>query len=358
MNFWFFTRLVSVTVAALLIVAAWQSFPLVSGILLGRFAEPRTVAPRGDLAASEESAIAIFENARDSVVFITTEERMVDLWTRSVYDVPSGSGSGFVWDGFGHAVTNNHVIAGASRAIVRLADGRGFPARLVGRAPEHDLAVLHIGIGAGRPAPISVGTIKDLRVGQNVFAIGNPFGLDWTMTTGIVSALNRELPGDDDLPIRGLIQTDAAINPGNSGGPLLDSAGRLLGVNTAIFSPSGGSAGIGFAVPVDTVNRVVPQLIARGRYAPPRLGIRFDPQVDAALARNGTPGVLVLAIDPEGVHLAPPPAHDIHCENTGNIGSNKKNAGLTGIFGKATIQAFRVIAFAIRSISPTDLKIA
>lgn len=144
-----------------------------------------------------------------------------------------------------------------------------------------------------------MGTSKELRVGQNVFAIGNPFGPDWTMTTGIVSALNRELPGDGDLPIRGLFQTDAAINPGNSGGPL-DSAGRLIGVNTAIFSPSDGSAGIGFAVPVDTVNRVVPQLIARGRYAPPRLGIRFDPQVDAALARNGTPGVLVLAIDLEG----------------------------------------------------------
>nr|WP_291671602.1 trypsin-like peptidase domain-containing protein [Bosea sp. (in: a-proteobacteria)] len=273
---------------------------MLSAIMLGRFAEPRTVAPRGDLAASEQSSIAIFETARDSVVFITTAERVVDPWTRNAYDAPSGSGSGFVWDELGHVVTNNHVIAAASGAIVRLADGRAFPARLVGRAPEHDLAVLHIGVGAGRPAPISVGTSRDLRVGQNVFAIGNPFGLDWTMTTGIVSALNRELPDDGGRPIRGLIQTDAAINPGNSGGPLLDSAGRLIGVNTAIYSPSGGSAGIGFAVPVDTVNRVVPQLIARGRYAPPNLGIQVDPRVDAALAGNGAAGVLVLGIDPKG----------------------------------------------------------
>lgn len=300
MNAPFFTRVVSVTAAALLVVAAWQNFPILSGMLLGRFAEPRTVAPRGDLAASEQSSIAIFETARDSVVFITTAERVVDPWTRSAYDVPSGSGSGFVWDELGHVVTNNHVIAAASGAIVRLADGRAFPARLVGRAPEHDLAVLHIGVGAGRPAPISVGTSRDLRVGQNVFAIGNPFGLDWTMTTGIVSALNRELPDDGGRPIRGLIRTDAAINPGNSGGPLLDSAGRLIGVNTAIYSPSGGSAGIGFAVPVDTVNRVVPQLIARGRYAPPNLGIQVDPRVDAALAGNGAAGVLVLGIDPKG----------------------------------------------------------
>ncbi len=300
MDIRFFSRLASLTAATLVLLAAWQSFPFLSAMLFGRFAEPRTVTPRGDLAAFEQSAIAIFENARDSVVFITTQERVVDPWTRNAYDVPSGSGSGFVWDELGHVVTNNHVIAGASRAIVRLADGRAFSARLVGRAPEHDLAVLHIGVGAGQPAPISLGTSKDLRVGQNVFAIGNPFGLDWTMTTGIVSALNRQLPGDGGPPIRGLVQTDAAINPGNSGGPLLDSAGRLIGVNTAIFSPSGGSAGIGFAVPVDTVNRVVPQLIARGRYAPPRLGIRFDPRVDAALAPRGGPGVLVLGVDPEG----------------------------------------------------------
>jgi S1-C subfamily serine protease len=300
MNRLFFVRLVSVTVATLLVIIVWQSFPIIQGILLRGSAQPRLVAPRGDLAASEQSTIAIFNAARDSVVFITTAERVVDPWTRNAYEIPRGSGSGFVWDELGHVVTNNHVISGASRAVVRLADGRAFPASLVGRASEHDLAVLHIGVGAGRPPPISIGTSNDLRVGQSVFAIGNPFGLDWTMTTGIVSALGRELPGDGGLLIRGLIQTDAAINPGNSGGPLIDSAGRLIGVNTAIFSPSGGSAGVGFAVPVDTVNRIVPQLIARGRYAPPRLGILFDPRVDAIFAQNSGSGVLVLGIDPEG----------------------------------------------------------
>ena len=299
MNRTFFIRLISATSAALLIIIVWQSFPIIQSVVLGRFAEPRAVAPRGDLAAFEQSTITVFNAARDSVVFITTAERVVDPWTRNAYDVPRGNGSGFVWDELGHVVTNNHVIAGASRAVVRLADGRAFSARLVGRAPEHDLAVLHIGVGSGRPPPIPIGTSNDLRVGQSVFAIGNPFGLDWTMTTGIVSALGRELPGENGLPIRGLIKTDAAINPGNSGGPLIDSAGRLIGVNTAIFSPSGGSAGIGFAVPVDTVNRVVPQLIARGSYAPPRLGILFDPRVDAMLVRQGGVGVAVLGVEPD-----------------------------------------------------------
>ena len=295
----FHARLVAATAAALVLMVAWQSLPILQSAILGRFAEPRTVAPRGDLAASEQSTIAIFEAARDSVVFITTAERVIDPWTRNAYDIPRGNGSGFVWDELGHVVTNNHVIAGASGATVRLADGRAYPARLVGRAPEHDLAVLHIGVGADRPPPIPIGTSGDLRVGQSVLAIGNPFGLDWTMTTGIVSALGRELPGEGGPPIRGLIQTDAAINPGNSGGPLIDSAGRLIGVNTAIFSPSGGSAGIGFAVPVDTVNRVVPQLIARGRYDPPRLGILTDPRIDAMIVREGGSGALVLGVEPD-----------------------------------------------------------
>jgi len=168
----------------------------------------------------------------------------------------------------------------------------------VGTAPGHDLAVLRIDAGAETPQPLPVGGSADLRVGQSVFAVGNPFGLDWTLTTGIVSALERELPGERGRSIRGLIQTDAAINPGNSGGPLLDSAGRLIGVNTAIYSLSGSSAGIGFAVPVDTVNRVVPQLIATGRYAPPVLGVIHDPRGDALLERAGAAGVPVLGIAP------------------------------------------------------------
>jgi S1-C subfamily serine protease len=212
--------------------------------------------------------------------------------------MPRGTGSGFVWDDLGHVITNNHVIEGASRAGVRLADGRTFEARLVGTDPSHDIAVLQIAVPIDRPEPLPIGTSADLKVGQKVFAIGNPFGLDWTLTTGIVSALERELPEEGGRVIRGLIQTDAAINPGNSGGPLLDSAGRLIGMNTAIFSPSGAYAGIGFAVPVDAINRVAPQLIARGRYEPPSLGVRVDPRADALAQRAGIEGVLILRVDP------------------------------------------------------------
>lgn len=262
--------------------------------------EPRTVTPRGSLAADERSTIELFRNSRESVVFITTRQRVADFWTRNVYSVPRGSGSGLIWDEAGHVITNYHVIAGASEAQVQLADGREFSAKLVGASPEHDLAVLKIG-GAGFVAPsrVPVGTSADLQVGQNVFAIGNPFGLDWTLTKGIVSALERTLPNENGPDIRQLIQTDAAINPGNSGGPLLDSAGRLIGINTAIYSPSGASAGIGFAVPVDTVMRVVPQLISEGRYTRLSLGVGIDEEVNERLKRaTGIEGVFVLRVDP------------------------------------------------------------
>lgn len=271
-------------------------FPILQSAFLGQFATPRAVTPRGDLASSEQSTIAVFEAGKNSVVFISTAQRVIDPWTRNAYNIARGSGSGFVWDSLGHVITNHHVIKGASQANVRLADGRAFKAHLVGAAPEYDLAVLQIGVGANRSPPIAIGTSGDLQVGQSVLAIGNPFGLDWTLTTGIVSALEREIPSERGATIRGLIQTDAAINPGNSGGPLLDSAGRLIGVNTAIFSPSGSSAGIGFAVPVDVVNRVVPQLIAKGRYAPPSLGVRVDPRGDALLQQAGLTGALVLDV--------------------------------------------------------------
>ena len=170
---------------------------------------------------------------------------------------------------------------------------------LVGASPAHDIAVLKIGIGFQRPAPVPLGSSHDLKVGQKVFAIGNPFGLDWTLTTGIVSALDRSLPGSDGRTIDNLIQTDAAINPGNSGGPLLDSAGRLIGINTAIYSPSGASAGIGFSVPVDTVNRVVPQIISRGKYIRPALGITVDGKLNNRLIeRLKVSGVVILTISP------------------------------------------------------------
>ncbi len=295
----FLFRTLLLLLVGLVLMTAWQSIPLIQAEFLASRAEPRAVTPRGDLAADEQATIALFEQARDSVVFIATTERVVNPWTRNALQVPRGTGSGFVWDRLGHVVTNDHVIAGASAATVRLADGRAYNAVLVGTSPAHDLAVLRIGVGTGRPEPLPIGTSHDLRVGQKVFAIGNPFGLERTLTTGIISALNRELPSETGAVIERLIQTDAAINPGNSGGPLLDSAGRLIGVNTAIYSPSGASAGIGFAVPVDTVNRVVPRLIAQGRYIRPSLGIRAEEQLNAALsARLGIEGVFVLEVEP------------------------------------------------------------
>ena len=295
----FLQTFVAAVLLGLLALLVWRGLPD-GAPLTDNHAEPPSAAPAADLTLPEQTTIAIFQGARDSVVSITTAGRVVDFWTQNAYDVPRGSGSGFLWDRLGHVVTNNHVVEGATSALVRLADGRAYPARLVGTAPDHDLAVLRIDAGDGQPAALSPGSSADLQVGQGVLAIGNPFGLDWTLTTGIVSALGRELPAGRGRAIRGLIQTDAAINPGNSGGPLLDSGGRLIGVNTAIYSPSGSSAGIGFAVPVDTVKRVVPQLIATGRYAPPVLGIAHDPRGDALLAGAGLRGVLVLDVAPDG----------------------------------------------------------
>jgi S1-C subfamily serine protease len=258
-------RWLFITTCIAAIVLLWQFLPLIKAWFSPRAAE-RTVTPRGDLAADERSTIELFENSRDSVVYISTAQLVRDVWTRNVFSIPRGNGSGFIWDDSGHVVTNFHVIQGASQATVKLADGRDYQATLVGTSPAHDIAVLKIGVGFKRPPAVPIGASADLKVGQKVFAIGNPFGLDWTLTTGIVSALDRSLPSDDGGPsIEHLIQTDAAINPGNSGGPLLDSAGRLIGINTAIYSPSGASAGIGFAVPVDTVRRVVPRIITRDK---------------------------------------------------------------------------------------------
>src|SRR4051812_31675981 len=258
-------------------------------------AVPRAVTQRGALTAEEQQNIDVFETWKGSVVYISTSDRVVDFWTRNVTSVPRGTGSGFVWDEQGHVVTNVHVIAGAAEATVKLADGRDYPATLVGSSEAHDIAVLSIRAEGKPHKPVAVGPSHDLRVGQKVFAIGNPFGLDWSLTTGIVSALDRSLDNESGGVNRHLIQTDAAINPGNSGGPLLDSAGRLIGINTAIYSPSGASAGVGFAVPVDTVNRVVPELIARGHYSPPGLDIETDDMLSRAIARDlGVEGVAVL----------------------------------------------------------------
>lgn len=260
---------------------------------------PRPVTARGDLAEAEQATIAIFERNSPSVVYITTVERVLNPWSRDVREVPQGTGTGFVWDTAGHVVTNYHVVQGHETAKVRLSDQRVFEADVVGASPEHDLAVLRLRTLADMPPPVQVGSSSDLRVGQHVLAIGNPFGLDHTLTAGIISALRRSIDSEDGGSMDGLIQTDAAINPGNSGGPLLDSAGRLIGVNVAIYSPSGTSAGIGFAIPVDVVNRVVPRLVKDGRYTRPVLGVAMDDTVSEKInAKLNTTGVLVLQVQP------------------------------------------------------------
>jgi S1-C subfamily serine protease len=300
----FITRVAWLTLAGAILIVLWRWQPAVDGDgpparPAAIEAAPRTVAARGDLAADEQATIELFERSRSSVVYISTQQQVRDFWTRNVFSVPRGTGSGFVWDDAGHVVTNYHVVEGASEATVRLADGRDYRASLVGASPAHDIAVLRIGVGFKRPPPVPVGTSGDLKVGQKVFAIGNPFGLDWTLTTGIVSALDRSLDGEAGNTIEHLIQTDAAINPGNSGGPLLDSAGRLIGITTAIYSPSGASAGIGFAIPADTVNRVVPELIAKGRYIRPALGIAVDDDLNQRLsAALNLAGVIPLRVMP------------------------------------------------------------
>jgi len=275
-----------------------QSLPWIERLIIRLNAEPRVVTARGELAFDEQNTIDVFEQTSPSVVFISTRHRVLNIWTRNVLSVPKGTGSGFVWDNLGHVVTNHHVIDEASEASVRLNDGRSYPATLIGSSVAHDLAVLRINVSFNQPPPVPLGTSLDLKVGQKVFAIGNPFGLDYTLTTGVVSALNRTLE-DSEIKIEQLIQTDAAINPGNSGGPLLDSAGRLIGINTAIYSPSGAYAGIGFAVPVDTVNRVVPQIIAQGKYIRPNLGIKVNQDInDSFVKQFGIEGVVILQVEP------------------------------------------------------------
>lgn len=247
------------------------------GVLSRGEAVPRPVTPRGPLLADEQNHIAVFKAVSPAVVNITALSVERDLFSRNVQQVPKGTGTGFMWDDAGHIVTNFHVIQDSNAARVTLADQSSYKAELVGAFPDRDLAVLKIAAPKAKLLAIPVGSSRELQVGQKVYAIGNPFGLDQTLTTGIVSALNREIESVTRRTIRDVVQTDAAINPGNSGGPLLDSAGRLIGVNTAIYSPSGSSAGIGFAIPVDEVNRIVPRLIRDGRIVRPALGISIGP---------------------------------------------------------------------------------
>jgi S1-C subfamily serine protease len=259
-------------------------------------AEPRAITARGDLEQDEQATIDLFAHVSPSVVYITNIALQREMFSFDVFEIPRGTGSGFIWDESGSVVTNFHVLEGGNRFKVTLSDQSTWPGRFIGADPDKDLAILKIDAPAERLRPIPVGRSADLQVGQKVFAIGNPFGLDQTLTTGIISALGRQILSRGDRPIRDVIQTDAAINPGNSGGPLLDSAGRLIGVNTAIIDPTGKGAyaGVGFAVPVDVINRVVPQLIAHGRVVRPGLGI--VPGRDGLAERLGTPGVLILDV--------------------------------------------------------------
>jgi len=289
---------------ALLVATLWVGDRFVRGVWLTA-SEPRVVTARGELADFERHGIDLFETASPSVVSITA------AGTRRG---SRGAGSGFVWDAAGHVVTNAHVVEGANRVWVRFGAGEVIDAAVVGVAPDHDLAVLRLSENRLGLRPIPIGSADELRVGQAVYAIGNPFGLPRSLTTGIVSALDREITTGTGREVTGVIQTDAAINPGNSGGPLLDSAGRLIGVNTAILSGSGTFSGIGFAVPVDIVNQIVPTLIRDGRVPRPGIGITVAP----------AGGIL-----PAGPGDAPPAVGVVVAEVFG--GTPAARAGLQGI---------------------------
>jgi S1-C subfamily serine protease len=258
--------------------------------------EPRPVAQRPDdrLGGDEQATIDVFSKFSRSVVHITSIETHRDRMTLDVSEIPQGTGSGFVWDQDGHIVTNFHVVQMGDRASVTLNDNSTYPAIIVGTAPDKDIAVLRIDAPPQKLLPLPIGQSSQLKVGQKVLAIGNPFGLDQTLTTGVVSGLGREIKSITQRPIFDVIQTDASINPGNSGGPLLDSSGRLIGINTAIFSPSGANAGIGFAVPVDAVNTIVPQLLKYGKLVRPGLGLNVFS--DQFAAQQGIDGVMVLSV--------------------------------------------------------------
>jgi len=259
-------------------------------------AQPRPIATRGQLMADEEVAIKAFNMVSASVVFVTNKQASRDLFHLHTNDVEEDAGSGFVWDPNGYIVTNYHVVQNSDVVQVTLGDQSIWKAKRVGTDPDKDIAVLKVDAPRNLLPAIPIGTSSDLQVGQRVFAIGNPFGYDQTLTAGVISGLGREITGAGNRPIKGVIQTDAPMNPGNSGGPLLDSAGRVVGMNTAILSPTGAYAGIGFAIPVDCINWIVPEIISGRATARPNLGITTAP--DHLVRRLGLDGVLILTISP------------------------------------------------------------
>ncbi|MET0355491.1 MAG: trypsin-like peptidase domain-containing protein [Cellvibrio sp.] len=265
-----------------------------SGLILGLLAVSSTVNAVEFATDDERNSMQVFEHARPSVVFVTNEQLARDPRSWDIMSVPAGSGTGFVWSSDGYIVTNYHVVEGANKVMITLQDQSSWPAKVVGLAPERDLAVLKITAPNEKLMALSLGDSSQLTVGRKVLAIGNPFGLDATLTTGVVSALGREIESPNHRKIANVIQTDAAINPGNSGGPLLNSQGQLIGVNTMIYSPSGASAGIGFAIPVNTVKDVVPQLIKNGRIVRPVIGFESAPEQWAL--QSGIEGLPILRV--------------------------------------------------------------
>ncbi|MDA1163680.1 MAG: trypsin-like peptidase domain-containing protein [Planctomycetota bacterium] len=290
-NVWLVVLLLGLTGVLIYRQAFWHSS------LLNPSADSRAITPRGDLAADELSTIELFQRVSPAVVHVTSVAVLRNVFTMDVREMRAGTGSGFIWDTDGHIVTNLHVIREGQGAVVTLADNSNHSARLVGFDAANDLAVLKIDVPAGMLMPILIGESSNLKVGQKVFAIGSPFEFDHTLTTGVIGGLNRTF-GTESGTIHNAIQTDAAINPGNSGGPLLDSAGRLIGVNTAIVSESGGSHGIGFAIPVDLVNVAVPDLIRTGTISRPWLGVVV--REDYADRQTGQPGMLVQQVVTDG----------------------------------------------------------
>jgi 2-alkenal reductase len=310
-------RLTRIVIIALLIVlGVYIAQPYVDRLLFSA-TTPRAVQPRGSLSDLERSTIELFERDSPSVVQVVARSSAGEM-LQNEGEGAAQSGTGFVWDEAGHIVTNDHVVQGTDTVAVRFASGQVSRAKILGTAPNYDLAVLQLDNARSLPPPLPIGTSSDLKVGQLVFAIGNPFGLDQSLTTGIISALKRRLPTSSGREISDVIQTDAAINPGNSGGPLLDSAGRVIGVNTAILSPSGTSAGIGFAIPIDIVNRVVPEIIRRGYVPTPGIGIVAANE--AVATRAGADGVVIMQTVPgSGAERAGLRGVDVNAQRLGDV---------------------------------------
>ena len=297
----------------------WLRIACLAAALLPWQPEPLSAQEAPDYLSfstdDEANTTKVFQRASPAVVFVTSSELRRQRFTRNVMEIPRGAGSGFVWDAeAGLVVTNYHVVAGADRLAITLADEQSFQAEVVGLAPERDLAVLRLTEPPDDLTELPLGNSSELSVGRKVMAIGNPFGLDTTLTVAVVSALDREIQSPSNRSIRGVIQTDAAINPGNSGGPLLNSLGQLVGVNTAIYSPSGGSAGIGFAIPVNTVIEVVPQLIAFGKIMRPVLGVELAS--DRWLRRYRVDGVPIVRT-----------YRDFPAERAGMVGARRGSRG-------------------------------